>query len=38
VDVSVLKDLSLSKRTTIDDVAKKLGVSKNKAHKLKKVP
>jgi DNA-binding Lrp family transcriptional regulator len=36
VDVSVLKDLSLSKRTTIDDVAKKLGVSKNKVHKLKK--
>jgi hypothetical protein len=36
VNVSVLKDLPLSKCTTIDDVAKKMGVSKNKAHKLKK--
>ena len=36
VDVSTLRDLPLSSRTTIHDVAQHFGISKSKLHSLKR--
>jgi hypothetical protein len=35
VDISKLQDILLPSRTTIEDVAKHLGVSKSKVHRMK---